>query len=238
LGSYARSWQDDTWYSVRLRAMGQQISARIWPRGNTEPATWQIDAWDQRYSTGRPGVANHDNGSVQWTRWTGSVLADTSTVRPRSGISYQSTYAEFATGSLPTGWTATSAPANVTWSVVADATVSDSRVLRGATTVTGRHILRLNSIADTTTIEEVLVKLRLTDDDDRGPGVALRHTMDASGHESAYVAYVRSASDQVELNAFVAGGWQYVGAAGFINSPGQWFWMRVRAEGTALGLNA
>jgi hypothetical protein len=92
----------------------------------------------------------------------------------------------------------------------------------------------LNNIADTTTTEEVLVKMRLGDDDDRGPGVALRHTMDASGRESAYVAYLRSASDQIEINAFIAGGWQFLGAVNYVSSPGVWYWMRFRAEGTTL----
>ena len=235
LGSYALSWTDDTWYSVRLHAIGQQISARIWPRGTTEPTTWQLDAWDPNYASGRPGVVNHDNGSVQWARWTGSVLTDTSTTTTTpTGTSYQSTFSEFPTGSQPNGWTETAYPANSAWSVVADATVSDARVLRDVITVTGRHILRYDAIRDTTTTQEVLVKMRLGDDDDRGPGVALRHTMDANGRETAYVAYLRSASDQVEVNAFVAGGWQYVGGANFVNNPGIWYWMRFRAEGTTL----
>jgi len=234
LANYPLAWQENTWYSVRLRALGQQISARIWSRGTSEPTTWHLDAWNQSYASGRPGVANHDNGTVQWAQWTASVLKDTATVPPPNGTTYQTTFSEFVTGSAPSGWTATSVPTGVTWSVAADATVSDSRVLRSTVTTTGRHILRLNSIADTTTTQEVLVKMRLGDDDDRGPGVALRHTMNASGNESAYVAYLRSYSDQVEINAFIAGGWQFIGATGVAVAPGVWYWMRFRAEGTTL----
>ena len=118
--------------------------------------------------------------------------------------------------------------------MVADATASDGVVLRSVVTSTARHILRYNGIADTTTTQEVLVRMRLGDDDDRGPGVALRHTMSPSGTETAYVAYFRSKTDQIEVNAFVNGGWQFIGAASFVNNPGQWYWMRFRVEGTIL----
>jgi hypothetical protein len=117
--------------------------------------------------------------------------------------------------------------------VASAATVADARALRSVITATGRHILRFDATPDTTTSQEVLVKMRLGDDDDRGPGVALRHTM-SNGSETAYVAYLRSASDQVEVNAFVGGGWQFIGAASFVNNPGQWYWMRFRAQGTTL----
>ena len=228
------TWQIDSWYSVRLQAYGSSIRARVWPRGTTEPSAWTLEAADQNYSSGRMGVFHHDDGTVQWARWTGSILQDTSTAAPPTGATSQTTFATDAVGSQPAGWTETSFPASSSWSVVADATAADGRVLRNVTTATDRHILRYDAVPDATTAQEVLVRMRLRDDDDRGPGIALRHTMDAAGRETAYVAYLRSITDEVEINVFVAGGWQFIDAASFVNDPGQWYWMRFRADGAEL----
>ena len=234
LDSYALNWQLDTWYSVRLQAVGTRIRGRIWPRGTTEPTSWQLDAVDVNYSSGRPGVSQHDDGTVQWARWTASILSDTSTATPPTGMSFQTSFAEYATGSQPVSWTETANPASSSWTVSADPTVADGRVVRNVTTATSRHLLRYDPVPDTTTTQEVLVRMRLADDDDRGPGVALRHTMQQDGSETAYVAYLRSGSDQVEIDGIVAGTWQFIAAAPFVNDPGQWYWMRFRADGPAL----
>jgi hypothetical protein len=106
-------------------------------------------------------------------------------------------------------------------------------VLRNSTLATARHILRYDAIPDTTTAQEALVKLRLGDNDGRGPGVALRHTMNGT-IESAYVAYLRSNTDQAEMNAFVNGTWVFVAAAPFPSEPNVWYWLRFRAAGSAL----
>src|SRR5688572_28316406 len=42
LASFPLSWQLNTWYSVRLQAIGPNIRARVWARGSAEPANWQI----------------------------------------------------------------------------------------------------------------------------------------------------------------------------------------------------
>ena len=74
LGTNALNWSFDEWYTVRLRAVGNSIQAKVWPRGTPEPAGWMIDVTDTRWATGRPGVANHDNGTVQWDNWSVTVL--------------------------------------------------------------------------------------------------------------------------------------------------------------------
>src|SRR5207253_1532951 len=163
-----------------------------------------------------------------------SVTVTAAPPPPPAGSTFQTGFANYTAGATPSGWTATSAPYNVSWLVVANATAADGFVLRNTTTVTARHILRWDTIPDTTTTQEVLVRMRLDNDDDRGPGVALRHTMSPGGAETAYVAYLRSSSDQLEINAFLAGGWQFIGAASFVNDPGQWYWMRFRADGNTL----
>ena len=169
-----------------------------------------------------------------------SSLADTSVVTitsappppPPPPSSTQITFTEYPLGA-PAGWTETAYPANSDWQIVADATAADGRVLRNVTTTTNRHILRYNAIADSTTEQEVLVKLRVADDDGRGPGIALRHTMNGTA-ESAYVAYLRTTGNQLEINRFVNGGWGFVGAQNVTLDPGVWYWIRFRASGTAL----
>lgn len=235
LASVPMTWQLDAWYSIRLQAYGPLIRARIWPRGTAEPTAWTLEVADRNYSSGSMGVFHHDDGTVQWASWTGSILQDTSTAAP-TGTTFQTTFANDAVGSQPTGWTETAFPTSSSWTVVADATAADGRVLQNVTTATDRHILRYDAVPDTTTAQEVLVRMRLGDDDDRGPGIALRHTMNAAGSETAYVAYLMSTSDQVEIDAFLAGGWQFVGATSFVNTPGVWYWMRFRAYGPELSL--
>ncbi|MEX2284710.1 MAG: hypothetical protein WEE89_19635 [Gemmatimonadota bacterium] len=310
------SWTDDTWYSIRLRAVGTSIQARIWVKDAPEPATWMMSVTDSRWATGKPGVSNHDNGVVQWDYWeatqiggptllqivlipttasvavggtlqfnasglmsdgsTGSVsvvysatggtisaaglytagttpgtysviatsangpqLADTSavtiTTAPVGGSTQIVTFAEGPAGVQPAGWTETSAPANTSWTVVADATAQDGRMLRNTTTVTARHILRLDAVADSTTQQEVLVRIRLADSDGRGPGIALRHTMNGA-LETAYVAYFRPGLNQLEINRFLNGAWAYIAATPFTTSLNTWYWMRFRADGSTLRL--
>lgn len=65
------SWSEDTWYSVRLEAIGSEIRARVWARGDAEPGDWTLTVTDTRYTTGRPGVATSDVGTVNWEVWEG-----------------------------------------------------------------------------------------------------------------------------------------------------------------------
>lgn len=235
LGSYTFDWQLDQWYSLRLEAIGTSIRTRFWPRGDPEPAEWQLSTTDTRYPSGRPGVSNHDNGTVEWDVWEARVTA-----APPPPPQTVVTFAAF-TGApawaAPAGWAETSAPDNSSWVIAADLSFNDGRGMRNVNTVTGRHILRAMSIRDTVRDQEALIKVRMADSDDRGPGVAVRHTMGASG-ATAYVAYLRPGVDQVEINRFLNGAWMYVGSAPFPNDPGTWYWMRFRVQGTSLMLRA
>jgi LmbE family N-acetylglucosaminyl deacetylase len=233
LQDYPLAWSLDTWYALRLEAAGSRIRARIWPRGTPEPGGWPLDVTDTRYATGRPGVSNHDNGTVQWDVWSVDVTQAPPPSAPPPGQSWATGFDEGTAWTLPAGWTPTSAPGGITWTVAADLSVPDGRVLRGTATTTGRHILRWDSVADTTSAQEGLVRFRLGDGDERGPGIALRHTMNGT-QETAYVAYLRTGPKQVEINRFLSGGWAYVGSTTFDCVPGTWYWMRFRAEGSSL----
>jgi hypothetical protein len=233
LGSYTYDWQLDAWYAVRLEAVGTTIRARVWPRGTAEPATWQLSATDSRYPAGRPGVSHHDNGTVQWDVWRAQV----SSVLPPPPQTLV-TFTAFVGGQAwiaPSGWAQTSGAENSSWIIAADLSFNDGRAMRNVNTTTARHILRATGLPDTLREQEALIKLRMGDSDDRGPGVALRHTMGTSG-ATAYVAYFRPGLDQVEINRFLNGGWMFVASAPFPNDPGAWYWMRFRAQGTTLML--
>jgi hypothetical protein len=203
--------------TVNWTATGGTISATgLYTAGST-PGTYQATATE-------PGSGISGNATINVTA---------APPPPPSGTTWQTTFTGYTTGAQPSGWTETAYPNSSAWTVAADASSASGFVLRNVTTQTGRHILRYDGFADTTTTQEALVRMRLTDDDDRGPGIALRHSM-LNGSETAYVAYLRSSVDQIELNAFVNGGWQFIGSAGFVNNPGVWYWMRFRVEGTTL----
>ena len=235
LGSYPYDWQLDAWYRVRLEAMGSSIRARVWPRYTPEPAEWHLSTIDTRYPAGRPGVSHHDNGTVEWSLWRAYVPQTLPPAPAPTALGLQFTGGTAWT--LPAGWSATSAPSGVTWRVAADLTVPDGRAMRSVVTTTGRHILRHDDVPDTVAAQEVLVKLRMADADGRGPGVALRHTMNGSS-ESAYVVYLRPNTGQLEINRFLNGGWLFLDEAPFPNAPGTWYWLRFRAEGTQLSAKA
>lgn len=235
LGSYTLDWQLDAWYSVRLEAVGTTIRARVWPRGDAEPAGWTLSATDTRYSAGRAGVSHHDNGTVQWDVW--QTRASAAPLPPPVTITPFTAFVGGPAWVAPAGWTETSAPENSVWMIAADLGFNDGRALRNVSTATGRHILRPGSVSDTVRDQEGLVKLRMADVDDRGPGVALRHTMGASG-ATAYVGYLRPGPDLVEINRFLNGAWMYLGSASFPNDPGGWYWLRFRVQGTTLLLRA
>lgn len=55
------SWSNDTWYWIRLRAIGNTISAKMWQIGNAEPGAFQLSLVDGNYSVGRVGLRCRNN---------------------------------------------------------------------------------------------------------------------------------------------------------------------------------
>ena len=51
LATAAFTMPADTWYSIRVQAVGSQVRARIWPAGTSEPALWLIQSTDTTYQT-------------------------------------------------------------------------------------------------------------------------------------------------------------------------------------------
>ena len=48
--------QGGTMYSLRFRAIGAMLFARVWPVGSPEPQTWMINVTDPTLTTGQAGV--------------------------------------------------------------------------------------------------------------------------------------------------------------------------------------
>ena len=90
-------------------------------------------------------------------------------------------------------------------------------------------------MANSTQDEEVLVRVRLTNSNDRGPGVALRHTMSGTT-ETAYVAYFRPGINGLEVDKFPNGAFSDLADIAFPQTVGSWYWMRFRVQGTTLSL--
>lgn len=55
------SWKPDVWYTIKLRAAAEEgkavLQAKVWPRGETEPEAWTIEAVDEAPNLqGSPGL--------------------------------------------------------------------------------------------------------------------------------------------------------------------------------------
>ena len=48
--SFTFSWSAGTWYNMKLKVIGNNLSARIWANGTAEPASWTTQAWTGRTS--------------------------------------------------------------------------------------------------------------------------------------------------------------------------------------------
>jgi hypothetical protein len=208
--------------------------------GSTSAVSVTYTATGGTITSGGLYTAGANTGTFSVVATEAGGLADTASVTiavappppPNSGLFE---FGNETVGAAPTGWTETAYPANSSWAVMSDASAADGVVLRNTTTATGRHILRLDAVPDTATVEEVVVRMRLGDADTRGPGVALRHSMNGS-LETAYVAYFRPSQDVVEVNMFWISQWGFIASIPFQNDPGQWYWLRFRAEGSTLSV--
>jgi hypothetical protein len=46
----------NTSYSIRIRAVGTGLEAKVWPSASAEPATWLVSASDASIASGKPGM--------------------------------------------------------------------------------------------------------------------------------------------------------------------------------------
>lgn len=64
------TWKPNTWYTIKMRVSNQGdkalVQAKVWPRGDKEPAAWTIDADDEAPNrSGSPGLyGNATNAEV------------------------------------------------------------------------------------------------------------------------------------------------------------------------------
>jgi hypothetical protein len=204
-------------------------------------------------TSGSAGLYTYEPNTVDYDFFSAVAGAGTASVPapppppPPVTSGYKTTFSEFNLGALPAGWSTTSDPSTSQWTIQQDATTVDGFVLRNVTTATARNFLQADSILVTTTDQEALVRLQMASNNDRGPGIALRHVAGGS-LETAYVAYFRPALGLVELNRVSSRIGQssstgkkkttdqfwFIAAAPFPNQAGAWYWMRFRAEGSTL----
>jgi hypothetical protein len=56
LASVPFSAQANTSYTLRFRAIGATLQAKVWPTGSTEPVGWMVSAHDTLFTSGRAGL--------------------------------------------------------------------------------------------------------------------------------------------------------------------------------------
>jgi hypothetical protein len=56
IGSMHFQAQDGVIYSLRLRAIGAMLFAKVWPSNTTEPTTWMLTIPDTSFASGQVGL--------------------------------------------------------------------------------------------------------------------------------------------------------------------------------------
>lgn len=65
----------NTWYTIKLLLSGTTLKAKIWVKGTTEPAGWNIDTTDATYTNGKKvGVYTH-SGANAWNGWATNIFS-------------------------------------------------------------------------------------------------------------------------------------------------------------------
>lgn len=57
---------EGTWYNIRFRASGGNLRVRYWERGTSESDTWDIDVFDDTYSSGWVGLGSFAGDATYW----------------------------------------------------------------------------------------------------------------------------------------------------------------------------
>jgi len=60
------TWATDSWYWVKISAVGNAIKAKIWLDGDSEPAGWAIDYTGTAFSTGGIGFSAEGTGTSEY----------------------------------------------------------------------------------------------------------------------------------------------------------------------------
>lgn len=63
------NWSADTWYMMRVLAIGNKIKCKVWQHGTVEPENWIIDVTDDTYTEGYVGVGSRQMSNGTEMRW-------------------------------------------------------------------------------------------------------------------------------------------------------------------------
>ncbi len=61
--------KEDTWYTYRMQAIGNNIRFKLWEKGNPEPSEWNLEAVDSSISSGYAGVFEFNNLPAMWSNF-------------------------------------------------------------------------------------------------------------------------------------------------------------------------
>jgi hypothetical protein len=65
----------NTWYTIKFFLSGTTLKAKIWVKGTSEPAGWNIDTTDSTYTNGKKvGVYTH-SGANAWNAWATNLFS-------------------------------------------------------------------------------------------------------------------------------------------------------------------
>lgn len=87
----------NTWYWVRLRAVGSTISLKFWQVGTSEPGAFQLSATDTTYPIGRLGIRGRTNSflpftSAFWVATAGDTATRGNQLTANAALALTSTY--------------------------------------------------------------------------------------------------------------------------------------------------
>jgi len=69
LGSIDYEWSANTYYYMKIRADGENIKAKIWEEGESEPEEWDIEVVDDEWNKGLVGIGNFNNQGDRYIDW-------------------------------------------------------------------------------------------------------------------------------------------------------------------------
>lgn len=68
----------NTWYRVKVRAVGSSVQTRMWPAANPEPTTWSLSVTVAHTAAGNIGFLNNGNSSGTRTIGLDNIVVSTS----------------------------------------------------------------------------------------------------------------------------------------------------------------
>lgn len=150
---------------------------------------------------------------------------------PPSG--HSTDFSEYSTGVAPSDWTPRWVTSGVTYTVEE---FEGANVLQAAVAANGRHAISWDEADAAENDIEVLAKVRFASDlsaNQTGPRIVIRGGGSATT-EDGYTEQLREQPDQAEVLKVVSGTFSAIGSSPGSVQADQWYWLRMRVEGTSI----